>query len=60
MSDTELAPRGSAVRTVETLGIVFGFDFRTSLDTLADNAEEVNTNYDCKQFLTWFAYSITD
>jgi hypothetical protein len=37
---------GSNLRAVGTLGIVFAFDSTTSLDALAENAKELNNQYD--------------
>jgi len=46
LSEIDRAATGSTLVTISTMGIVFAFGSRTSLDTLAENAKELNAEYD--------------
>jgi hypothetical protein len=47
-TEMDRAPTGSSLTTVTTMGIVFAFASDTSLSTLAENARDLNANYDSK------------
>src|SRR5579872_3441289 len=46
LSDIDRRATGSPLSTVATFGVVFGFNADTSLNTLAENAAELNTQFD--------------
>lgn len=46
LTDADMTLIGGPLRGVGTLGIVFAFDSSTSLETLAQNAKELNIQYD--------------
>jgi hypothetical protein len=48
LSDMDRAATGSTLSTISTMGIIFAFASDTSLETLADNAKELNTRFDSK------------
>ena len=45
-SEIDRKATGSPLSTLATLGVIFGFDTDTSLETLAENAAELNTKYE--------------
>lgn len=47
-SKLDQAPTGIEATTIDTLGIVFGFDSDSSLKKIAENIEQLNTEYDSK------------
>jgi hypothetical protein len=46
LSGVDQSATGSPLATVGTMGIVFAFDSTTSLQTLAENARDLNTKYE--------------